>query len=159
MSFKIVQCIITFSTLITTLVCGILMIKEKDYITFSQYDNYQKVALGCIIYSELVNLIVVLYFIFKKLWSGMLSCCVEKIDESFKFSCINFILILSSLAGNFYLFYYICDNKILINDHITIIAGFLIGNMFLIFFLGLLNCFYINCCKKDNNKNIEYQNI
>ena len=157
MSFKIIQCIITFSTLITTLVCGILMIKEKDEITFSEYNNYQKVALGCMIYSEIINLIFVLYFIFKKLWSGMMSCFVEKIDESFKFSCFNFIIILLSFASNFYLFYYICDKGMLINDHITIIGGFLFGNMFLIFFLGLLNCFYINCCKKDNK--IDYENI
>ena len=157
MSFKIVQFLITFSTLITTVTCGILMIKEKDNITFSQYNNYEKFALGCIIYSELVNLIVVLYFIFKKLWSGMLSCFFEKVDESLKFNCLNFIIILLSLAGNFYLFYYICNYGILINDHITIIAGFLVGNMFLIFLFGFLNCCYVNCCKKDNK--IDYENI
>ena len=151
MSYNILQCIIIASTLLTSIICGGLLIKNHKEIDFYNYTNIEKSEICIMIYVESFYLLFVLYFILKMIWEGLVFCWTDDYDNKPKFNIFILIFILLAGVGNCYLLYYLGKDKIIINKQITIISSILVSNMFFVISTCIINKCYI-LYKKPSKK-------
>lgn len=150
MSYKLPKCLSCFSSIISVVLVAIFLINDYSQISIDDLTSDEKLFTGLLIYSEVNLSLIMLYIILSCIWSGMILCCNDNDNSTFQFSFSKIIFILSGIASNFYLFYRLINQKMIIDNLITTSGWVLIGNMFFIMLTTSIYKIY-KICNKNNN--------
>ena len=158
MSYKFLQCLITTSTLISSIICGGLIIKNHEEIDFNNYSNLEKSQFCVMMYVDVFYFLFVLYYVLKTIWSGIVFCWTDNYDDKPKFSIITLLAILLASIGNFYLLYYLGKDKLILNKEFTITSSILVSNMFFGILSSIVNkiCLWYTNSEKLEKKYEEF---
>lgn len=144
--------ILFFFSSLTVLSNGILMINEKDKLNFNNLSINEKVYVGCLVYTEIYIIIILIYNSIYYIYKFIFSCFSEG-ELTFSYSCYKSLFILSGLASQFYLIYVLITKDPFIDQNIYNINIIFVSNFLLIIFLAT-----VFKCLKSKKKEI-YKNV
>ena len=133
------------STLTTSTLSGMFLIKEKDNISFSKADNNEKFYIIILIYSVIFTFIYACYYGIYLLLYGLGKCCDDNPNPQcypFNFTIYNLIFTISGILALIYIFFHAVLNKYHISKSMNLVTWLLIGNFIFIFLIVIINKIY-----------------
>lgn len=152
MSYKIPKVLSCVSSMITTILVAVFLAKDYSNISIDNLSSDEKIFTGVLIFSEIILGLTMIYLTFACIWSGIVLCCNDEDKTTFQFSFYKVLFLLGCIASNFYLFYVLVTNRIMIDNLITASGWLLVSNMFFICIVGIINKIY-----QIRHKKKEYQ--
>ena len=144
--------IIFFLSFLTISSNGILMINEKDKITFNNLSSIDQLYIFCIVYTEIYLIIMFIYnilyyihYFFVLLFSNT--------TLTVNFNCYKTIFLLSGIGSHSYLFFILVTDVSEVNENIKTINIIFSTNFILTILISLISCYFNNCSSDDNNNN------
>lgn len=150
---NLIKYILFFSCLGTFLTNGILMIKEKNLLNFSELNKNQDFYVGILIYTEIFLGLITFYNILFYIYKYFYKCCNDN-EITSSFSLFKMIFLLSGIVSHITLFYYLIKHKYYIDENIQHINIIFCSNFIFNFFIILFINIYKNCKKNTENEKL-----
>jgi hypothetical protein len=143
------------SSFICTIASGMLLIKERDELSFNDTSKHEKGYIVILIYAEIFLFLCICYYSIFFLWKRIGQCCNDTYNPTLTCSVYKILFLLSGIAADSYLFYHLIFHKDYINKYIDVASWILVGN---IFFIILLNGIYkiYSLCSTHSKKSNAY---